>query len=499
MGAIKGLAKDTAVYGLSSIIGRFLNWCLVPLYTHMFQQAEYGVVTLMYAVVALAIVALTYGLETGFFRFANAEDSPKGALKVYSTCLISLICSSSGFVVLVLLFLSPITGWMHCQGHPSYVWMMAVAVAADAFTALPFSYLRYAKRPIRFATLKLVAIGINIGLNLFFLVICPMIWTHDPGLIYWFYNPSYGIGYIFLSNFISSMVTIMLLWPELRGFGWQFDAHLWRRMMRYSLPLLVLGVAGIMNQTLDKILLPWLLDGRPDAMEQVGIYGANYKIAIVMVMFLQAYRFAFEPFIFARDTAAGEGRMVAYRRAMTIFVIVAMVIFMAVMFYLDILRYFIDSRYFSGLKVVPVIMLAELFFGVFFNLSVWYKLTDRTHWGMWFSLGGLAVTVGLNVLLVPRMGYMGCAWAALGCYGSMMIASWIIGRHKYPVRYDLGRLITYFIIAMLLYAGAMLATTGIHAIDYSLRTLLILIYVIVAARIEGLSLPRLSSQYLRRK
>lgn len=490
MAGIRGLVKDTAIYGLSSIVGRFLNWCLVPLYTVLFTTSEYGVVTLVYSVVALALIILTYGMETGFFRFANHErwGDP---MEVYSTGLVSLAVTSSVFLAVCLVFAGPISGLLHCAAHPSFTVMMVVAVAVDAFTALPFSYLRYRSRPVRFASLKLVNIGLNIGLNLFFLLLCPFLMDSVPGTVDWFYDPEFSIGYIFLSNMIASVVTLFMLVPELTGFRYRFNARLWREMLAYSAPLLVLGVAGIMNQTLDKILLPDLVADKATAMQQLGIYGANYKIAIVMVMFIQAFRFAYEPFIFSQNKERGEGRLQSYRDAMKWFVVFAMVIFLGVMFYLPFLRYFISPAYFSGLKVVPVIMLAEFFFGVFFNLSLWYKLTDRTHWGVWFSLLGLAVTVGLNVLLVPRMGYMGCAWAALGCYGVMMLTSYFVGLKKYPIGYETRRLTAYFVLAMAIYGVGELLTSPSQWINIPLRTALIAGYLLAVLRHERVKLTQL--------
>lgn len=483
--------KDTAIYGMSSIIGRFLNWCLVPLYTIMFPVEEYGVVTFVYSVVALALIILTYGMETGFFRFANHERW-KDPMQVYSTCLISLAVSSAAFVVLVLAFISPITDWMQCEGHPSYVIMMAVCVAIDAFTALPFSYLRYRKRPIRFAMLRLVNIGVNIALNVFFILCCPALMKSAPALVDWFYNPAFGIGYIFLANLISSIVTLVMLYGELHGFRWSFNRRLWREILVYSAPLLVLGVAGIMNQTLDKIMLPSLVADKATSDYMLGIYGANYKIAIVMVMFIQAFRFAYEPFIFARSREQGESKNRAYADAMKYFIIFALLIFVGVMFYIDILKYFISSRYFSGLKVVPIIMIAELFFGIFFNLSLWYKLTDKTIWGMWFSLMGLAVTIILNVTLVPTMGYMGCAWAAFSCYGLMMLVSYFVGRAKHPIDYPLRDIALYVVIAAALYGlGSFLLVTHSALLNYAIRAVLIVAYIAFVVRRERLSLPGL--------
>lgn len=474
MAGIKRLIKDTAIYGVSSIVGRFLNWCLVPMYTYMFPTEQYGIVTNIYAYVALVLIILLYGMETGFFRFANHERW-KNPMQVYSTTLISVGSSSLMFVALACLFSSDIAGALNCGEHPSYIWMMAVAVGIDAFSSLPFSYLRYKKRPVRFAMLKFANIGLNIGLNLFFLVLCPWIWKQAPDLISWFYDPGFGIGYIFLANMISSMVVMLLLLPELRV-SYTFNFQLWREMLRYSYPLLILGVAGIMNQTIDKILLPFLIDDPVEASQQLGIYGANYKIAIVMVMFIQAFRFAYEPFIFDKNKEAGGDKRQAYSDAMKFFIIFGLFIFLGVMFFLDLLKYFISPRYFEGLQVVPIVMAAEFFFGIFFNLSLWYKLTDRTIWGTWFSLGGLAITLIINVVFVPQYGYVACAWGALCCYGAMMTASYLIGQKKYPINYHLPRLMLYILSAGALYGVAVLLTTDSHIVNFGLRGLLLLAY-----------------------
>ncbi len=496
MASIKSLAKDTAYYGLSSIIGRFLNWCLVPLYTNMFPKAEYGVVTYIYAITSLVLIVLIYGMETGYFRFTNHDryDDPK---EVYSTTLISLGATSTLFLVMVLAFLSPISDALECGSHPSYISMMAAVVAIDAFTSIPFSYLRNCHRALRFATLKLINIALNIGLVLFFILICPWLWEEAPGTIVWFYDPDFGIGYIFLANLISSIATFLMLLPELHGFKWRFNGRLWREMLAYSFPILILGLAGIMNQNIDKILLPELITDKAEAMAQVGVYGANYKIAIVMVMFLQAFRFAYEPFIFAQNREKGGDKIQAFRDAMKYFVIFAMFIFLGVMFYLNILKYFISPEYFSGLKVVPIVMMAEFFFGVFFNLSLWYKLTDKTIWGTWFSLIGLAITISLNVLLVPRFGYIGCAYAALACYGTMMAASYLVGKKKYPIGYDLKSISIYFFSAIALYALAVCLSTGRDLIDLPIRTLLLAAYLTLTVKREKICLRPLINKLIR--
>ena len=488
MAGIKSLAKDTAIYGMSSIIGRFLNWCLVPMYTTLFDSTEYGIVTYIYSITALLLIILTYGMETGFFRFANHEDWNNPGM-VYSTSMTSIGVTSTIFMVLSCLFCVQLSNLAECPGHPSYIWMMAIAVGVDAYTAIPFSYIRFKKRPVIFATLKLINIGLNIGLNLFFLILCPWLNKVAPGSVDMFYNPDFGIGYIFLSNMISSLVTLLMLYPEITSETWAFNGELLKRMLRYSFPLLILGIAGVMNQSIDKIIYPWLVTDHAQAMADLGIYGANYKIAIVMVMFIQAFRFAYEPFIFANNKEAdGSRKTEAYSEAMKFFIIFALFIFMGVMFYIDILKYFISPAYFSGLKVVPIIMIAELFFGIFFNLSVWYKLTDKTIWGTWFSLGGLAVTLLLNIILVPRMGYMGCAWAAFFCYATMMVASYYTGRKRFPIPYQIGRITSYVIIAAALYGLGLVTTTPSPIINYGVRAVLLAIYIAIVMRREQIPL-----------
>lgn len=477
MAGLKSLLKDTAVYGISSIVGRLLNWLLVPMYTYVFTRTgEYGIVTNLYSYVAVALIVLTYGMETGFFRFTNHErwDNPQ---QVYTTSMMTVGSTSVIFAIAAWLAAPSLSRLLDYGQHPEYIRMMAVAVAADAFTSIPFAYLRYRKRPYRFAALKLIGIGLNILLNIFFIIICPWLWRTAPQTISWFYDPTFGIGYIFLANVICSLATLLLLIPELRGLRWSFNTTLLREMLRYSLPLLVLGLAGIMNQTVDKILLPILESDKAQAMSELGIYGACYKVAVIMVMFLQAFRFAYEPFVFAKNREAGTDKMQTYSSVMTWFVAFGFLIFLGVMEFLPVIRYIISPTYFQGLKVVPVIMLAELFFGVFFNLSIWYKLTDRTAWGSWFSLGGLAITLTLNILLVPHIGYMGCAWAALACYSAMMVASYLIGRNKFPVPYRLGRIATYAAAGILLWLAGDIVKPGSLIPDLAIGTIIIIIYI----------------------
>ena len=493
MAGIKSLVKDTAVYGLSSIVGRFLNWCLVPLYVYLFPSDEYGVVSFLYSLTAVALVILNYGMETGFFRFANKEKDPE---RVYTTSLISVGTTSLLFIVLLSVFLQPVANIALLPDDSLFIWLLGVTVAIDAFSNLPFAYLRYKKMAWRFAGIKLLNVGLNIGLNLFLLLACPVIAKHVPGLINWFYEPlggaAFGIGWIFVANIISSCVVLLCLLPQLTHRRYAFSGTLLKQMLHYSWPLLILGVAGILSQNMGQILIPYLFPGHEtEAHSMVGIYGANMKIAIVMVMFTQAFRYAYEPFIFSEAKEDGDGKKKAYCDAMKFFIIFGLLIFLGVMFFLPILRHFISPSYWSGLQVVPVMMMAELCFGVFFNLSLWYKLTDRTQWGMYFSLLCFALMLGLNLWFVPMIGipngYMGSAWAALISYFVVMVVSWFVGRHYYPLPYELKRIGMYVVVALGLYvvgeeAALFMPLWG----AYCVRVVLLILYCSLVATLENL-------------
>lgn len=449
MANLKSLTKDTAIYGLSSIIGRFLNYLLVPLYTDAITKASggYGVITNIYAYTALLLVILTYGMETTFFRFANkSEEDPK---KVYATILLSVGTTSLLFVIFVFIFLSPISAAMGYADHPSYVWVMAMVVAIDAFQCIPFAYLRYQKRPIKFAALKLLFVVLNIILNLVFFLLLPALYKTHPDVIGHIYDPSVGAGYAFYINLACTAPITFFFYKELTGFKYTFDKQLMRRMMRYSWPILVLGIAGILNQTADKIMFPYIYKGN-DAHAQLGIYGAASKIAMIMAMITQAFRYAYEPFVFGK--AEDKNNRETYAKAMKYFLIFTLLAFLVVVGYMDILRYIIHRDYWEGLQVVPIVMAAEIMMGVYFNLSFWYKLIDKTIWGAYFSGIGCIVLVAINIIFVPRYGYMACAWAGFAGYATAMTLSYIIGQKKYPIAYPLGSMAIYVAITVLFYA-----------------------------------------------
>ena len=450
MAGLSSLAKDTAIYGLSSIVGRFLNYLLVPLYTATLSAAGggYGVITNVYAYTALLLVILTYGMETTFFRFANKEgEDPR---RVYSTALLSVGATSLAFAVLVVAFVGPISAAMGYADHPSYVWVMAVTVALDAFQCIPFAYLRYKKRPVKFAALKLANILMSIALNLVFFLALPAWYesTGGEGLVGRIYSPEVGVGYAFYVNLFCSAALMLLLVKELTGFRYVLDRALLRRMLTYAWPILVLGIAGILNQTADKILFPYVYRGA-DAHAQLGIYGAASKIAMIMAMITQAFRYAYEPFVFGK--AKDRDNRETYAKAMKYFVIFTLLAFLAVVGYMDILRHLIGRDYWEGLGVVPIVMAAEIMMGVYFNLSFWYKLIDKTIWGAWFSGAGCLVLILVNVLLVPRYGYMACAWGGFAGYGTAMLLSYFVGQKHYPINYPVKDIMLYVAVAAVLF------------------------------------------------
>ena len=478
---MKRLAGETAIYGVSSIVGKFLNWMLVPMYTRVLAtESDFGIVTNLYAWTALLMVILTYGMETGFFRFMNKKEI-KLPMRVYATTLFSLAFTSVLFMVFVFSALTPVSNFLGYGAHPEYIGMMAGIVAVDAFCCIPFAYLRYKGKAWRFAGIKLLSIFLNIILNIFFLITCPWLHTHYPEAISWFYRPDYGVGYVFVANVFTTLITLLLLIPDiLPGIRAKVDGTVLKQILRYSFPILILGIAGIFNQTADKILFPFLFDDKEYANEQLGIYGACFKIAVVMVMFTQAFRYAYEPFIFAKNKSDDNKK--AYSEAMKYFIIFALFIFLGVMFYIDILKYFVGPAYYPGLRVVPIVMLGELFFGIYFNLSFWYKLIDQTQWGAYFSTIGCVVTVLMIVLLAPVYGYMACAWASFASNLLMMILSYAIGQKKFPIQYDIRSAVIYGILAVLFYAAGMLPRIDSEILRLGYRTVLLLIFLAIIIR-----------------
>ena len=483
MSKLSALAKDTAIYGLSSIIGRFLNYLLVPLYTAKMSAASggYGIITNIYAYTALILVLLTFGMETTYFRFTNKthEDS----MRVYSTTLISVGTVSLLFALTVLLLLSPISSLMGYADHPYYVGVMAVTVAIDAFLCIPFAYLRQQKKAVKFASLKMFNILLCLGLNLF----------------YFSCLEGKDVGYAFYINLCCSAILVPCMFKELTGFHYAFDRALLKRMLHYAWPILVLGIAGILNQTADKMLFPYIYQGA-DAQEQLGIYGACVKVAMIMAMITQAFRYAYEPIVFAGVKDKDQHAM--YAEAMKYFVIFTLLAYLMVMGYLDVLKFIIrDSGYWVGLRVVPIVMAAEIMMGIYFNLSFWYKVIDRTIWGAIFSGIGCGVLLLVNFVFVPRYGYMACAWGGFAGYGVAMLTSYFVGQKYYPINYPLKDMAIYTVLAVV-------ATFGMYYwrnsfplwLELAVNTLVVLAFVAVIIK-RDLPLGSLPvvGKYFRRK
>ena len=475
-GGMKRLAGETAIYGVSSIVGKFLNWMLVPMYTRVLAtESDYGIVTNLYAWTALLMVILTYGMETGFFRFMNKKEIAL-PMRVYATTLFSIALTSVLFVVLIFSALTPISDSLGYGSNPEFVGMMSGIVAVDAFCCIPFAFLRYQGKAVRFASIKLFNIFLNIVLVLFFLLACPWLYDHTPVLVDWFYIPDYQVGYIFVANVITSLVTLVLLFPDMiPGLREKASFVLLKQMLAYSFPILILGIAGIFNQTADKILFPFLFEDKEMANTQLGIYGACFKIAVVLVMFTQAFRYAYEPFIFAKNKDDDSKK--SYSEAMKYFIIFALLIFLAVMFYIDIFKHIVPVSYYPGLRVVPIVMLGEFFFGIYFNLSFWYKLIDQTQWGAYFSTIGCVATILIIVLFAPTYGYMACAWASFVSNLVMMLLSYFIGQKKFPIQYDLKSVITYSVLATVFYLAGMLPAIESEILCLGYRTLLLCLFV----------------------
>lgn len=447
MAELKSVVKDTAIYGLSSIIGRFLNYLLVPLYTAVLPAGSggYGVVTNIYAYVGLILVILTFGMETTFFRFANKEGEKP--LVVYSTTLIIVGTISLFFLCLVLGFLPQISQVMGYAHHPEYIGIMGACVALDAFLAIPFAWLRYEKRPIKFAALNLLFISLNIVTNLLYFLVLPKLYMLYPDVVGLIYNPGVGVGYIFGLNLVCKIAIVPFFLPELTGFKYILDVALMKRMLRYSWPILVLGIAGILNQTADKIIFPLVYGNIQEGQVQLGIYGACVKIAMIMAMITQAFRYAYEPFVFGKSK--DKDSKSTYAKGMKFFIIFTLLAFLCVMAWLDALKYIIAPGYWAGLRVVPIVMAAEIMMGIYFNLSFWYKLIDKTIWGAWFSLAGCAVLLVINLVFIPKYSYMACAWGGFAGYGTSMLLSYLVGQKKNPINYPIRSILTYVGLAVL--------------------------------------------------
>lgn len=492
MANLKSLLKDTAIYGMSSIIGRFLNYLLVPLYTHVFTVTSggYGVVTNLYAYVALILVILTFGMETTFFRFANKEDENPHC--VFSTTIFMVGILTAAFLAIIFGFIGDISSVLGYQDHKDYILMMACVVALDAIQAIPFSYLRYKKKAIKFATLKLLFIVLNIGLNLFFFV-----YLSKTDVFYVFFLNLVCTGLItffFIPEFAHEHVAARVYCKEHNVPFKIVDFALLKRMFGYSWPILVLGIAGILNQTLDKMIFPLVYPDHQKAMEELAIYGGCVKIAMIMAMITQAFRYAYEPIVFAKSKDSDKKEY--YSAAMKYFVIFTLFAFLCVIGYMPLLEHIIGGSYHEGLRIVPIVMAAEIMMGIYFNLSFWYKLIDKTIYGAWFSAAGCLVLVLVNIIFIPEYSYMACAWGGVAGYGTAMVLSYVIGQRKYPINYHVSRIFLYVCATAVLYCVMQFGTSSLSALpQMGVNTVLIILYLALVVKLD---LP-LSSILKRRR
>lgn len=485
MSDIKRLASQTAVYGIPTIVGRFLNYFLVPLYTYNIATQDYGVVSELYAYVAFLMIILTYGMETAFFRFSQDYDKSK----VYNTALFSLMVSTTLFLLITFLSLSPICSAMQYSNHKTYIALFLIILALDALRAIPYALLRRENMAKRFAFIKTVDIFSNILFNLFFIALCPILYDKGFYIITSWFNPNDLVLYIFISNCLASFISFILLIPQFSQFRFNIDFKVLKRMLVYGFPVMIGGLAGMVNETFDRIALKHLVtipDNITDTakiaeykMSQIGIYGACYKLSIVISLFIQAFKFAAEPFFFSKMKQQDAKK--SYSEVMTAFVIFLCFIFLVVMGYIDLFQYFMGKDYRIGIMVVPILLMANIFLGIYYNLSIWYKVSDKTKYGAYIALIGAAITLIGNYFLVPILGYKGAAWTTLICYFVISLLCYLIGQKFYPVAYKVKRIAFYILFSLGLYSVMYYLQDNIQNImlRLAINTALIIVYLVL--------------------
>ena len=503
---IKSLAKDTVIYGIGSVFPRLLTWFLGLYWAFAFANVDgidaptnVGVIGLLFSYTAILNVLLTYGMETGFFRFANKSDQP---MRVFSTSFISVVTTTFIFFVLMMFLLDPIAHFLsggRGEIRTIYLILLVLIICFDVLSALPLASLRFKKRPIRFTIIRIINVSLTIALNLFFFLVCPMLKTRFPDAFSWF-DLQYGIMYVFIANLAGSVVQFLLLTPELK-IKFSFDKQLLMTILRYSLPMTILGIAGILNHTIDRMIFPFIYPNGETAFRELGFYHQNYKIAIIMVMFATAFRLAFDPYIFARNKGKTDDKQ-SFSDATNYFIIFGLFIFLVTTGFLDVIKFLIQEEFRVGLKIVPIVLLGELFFGVYFNLSLWYKLTDKTRWGAYMSLFGLAINVTIIVLFVPHFSFMAMAWAGFIANFVMMTLSYFLGQKHYPIPYQVKRAGYFFLLAMICFVGFQLTNVFVENMLLRLifNSILILGYLVLVVKKQfmGKKLPMMGC-FLGRK
>jgi len=478
---LKKLLSETGIYGGTTIIGRFLNWLLVPLYTNIFTSEEYGIVVPLMSATAIAQVVLTYGTETGYFRFATNTAFKN---RIFTTIISSLLITSFIFLIGLFIFASEVSSFLGVNGKETFLKWLGLTLAFDIMCSIPFAKLRLENKAFKFGFIKIFNILINIGINLFFLVLCPYLFKQNPNMwILKIYDPNLRIGYIFIGYLVAAILTFIILLPEFFSYSFRFDRRLLFEVLKYSSPILIVSLAGMINMQIDKNLLPKLLTER--ALYYTGIYGANYKLGVIMILFISAFRYAYEPFFFSQKRDSNPQNI--YADVLKYFIILGIFVFLAVMFYIDIFKHFIGESYHSGLQIVPFILIAHLFQGVYYSLSLWYKLSDKTIYGAYISIGGVFITLSLNFILIPIIGYMGAAYAVLVCFVLMSVTSYFLGQKYYPVPYKIKDIIFYMISGGVLFAISQIFKSPNLYIYLFLNTFLLFLYLFIYLKKEKLS------------
>jgi O-antigen/teichoic acid export membrane protein len=472
----KSLIKDSAIYGGTTILVRMINWLLTTLFTYTLAKSDFGMMTNLYAYIALLIVILTFGMETGFFRFINQTEKRQVAA-VYPTSLMIVGGITLLFFVTFQLYLPSIRPYVWQTEIPDiYIRLIIIILSMDTVSAIPFAYLRYKKEAKKFGMLKLLNVILYTFFCIFFLVICPWINRHLPVLISWFWIDDFRLGYVFISNLLATGIQTACLLPEVTGFRYKWDGRLARKMLRYCFPLVIMGIAGMSNQVIDKLVFPVSYPDSDLAFSELGIYSACFKIALIMVMFTQAFRYAYEPYVFERSKDKDARQL--YADVMKYFVILGLLVFLGVVFYLDIIKYLIDPGYFAALHIVPIVLAGELFFAVYFNLSLWYKLTDKTYWGAIFSFIAFFVIICINLVFISRYSYLACAWAPFVGNGLIVLLSYFIGQKKYPIPYDLKTIGLYTLLTVTLFAISFWVPIENAWWHIAFNTILLAIYIL---------------------
>ena len=484
MSSIKKLVGQTAWYGLSSIAARFISYLLTPYLTYKLSDIAYGENSIVYAFIPFLNVIVTHGMETAYFKFGSKENEEE----IYNTSSFSMLFVTLLVMIGLFTWSMPLAELLQITLHPEYISLLAWIVALDALTTIPFSRLRMQERPKKFALIKVGGILINILATYSFISLLPnYVQAHPDSFLQKLYQPNWEVGYILIAGIVQNVFVLLLLQKEIRSIRFKFNFSLWMRMMAYALPLVLVGFGGMINETLDRIMLGWWGPGETvDANKaMVGVYSACYKLAILITISIQAFRMGAEPFFFKQ--AETDQAQKTYAKVMKFFVISLCVMFLTVMLYIDIWKLFIQNpAMYVGLKVVPILLIANMFLGVYYNLSIWYKLSNRTMAGAWITLLGAIITILINYIAIPHFGYMASAWATFFCYGTMMVVSYLWGQRVYPVPYATKKLIAYFVIALLVYGInhiLHLISTN-QPFNYLFATILLFAFIVFVVRIE---------------